>query len=147
MDSQQIPYKGSAPAISDVIGGQIQVEIDSLVPLAPQIKDGKLRALAVLSPSRTPDFPDVPTTAEVALPELVLYGYNAILAPVATPRPVIDKLNASVNQVLSDPDTIARGRTLGLRVGGGPPEQLKATMDKVTEIYAKVIKSANIRPD
>jgi tripartite-type tricarboxylate transporter receptor subunit TctC len=147
VDLTLVPYKGSAPAISDVIGGQIQVEIDSLVPLAPQIKDGKLRALAVLSPARTPDFPDVPTTAEVALPELVLYGYNAILAPVATPRPVVDKLNAAVNQVLRDPDTVARGRTLGLRIGGGPPEQLRQIMDKVTDIYAKVIKSANIKPD
>jgi tripartite-type tricarboxylate transporter receptor subunit TctC len=147
VDLVLVPYKGSAPAISDVIGGQIQIEIDSQVPLAPQIKDGKLRALAVLAATRTPDLPEVPTTAEVGLPDLVLYGYNAMLAPVATPRPIIDKLNAAVNQVLADPDTIARGRTLGLRLGGGPPEQLKQTMDKVTEIYAKVIKSANIKTE
>ena len=87
------------------------------------------------------------STAEVGLPDLVIYGYTAILAASATPRPIIDKLNAAVNQVLADPDTIARGRTLGLRIGGGPPEQLKATMDKVTAIYARVIKSANIKPD
>jgi tripartite-type tricarboxylate transporter receptor subunit TctC len=128
VDLVLVPYKGSAPAISDVIGGQVQAGIDSLVPLAPQVKDGKLRALAVLAAIRTP-------------------GYNAILAPAATPRPVIDKLNAAVNQVLADPDTIARGRVLGLRIGGGPPQQLKQVMDKVTEIYAKVIKSANIKPD
>ena len=77
----------------------------------------------------------------------MIYGYNAILAPAATPRPVIDKLNAAVNEVLRDPDTIARGRTLGLRIGGGPPEQLNEIMAKVTQIYAKVIKSANIKPD
>jgi tripartite-type tricarboxylate transporter receptor subunit TctC len=142
-----IPYKGSPPAISDVIGGQVQAGIDSLVPLAPQVKDGKLRALAVLATTRAPDLPDVPTTAEVGLPDVVIYGYNAILVPAATPRPVIDKLNAAVNQVLRDPDTIARGRTLGLRIGGGPPEQLKEIMAKVTQIYAKVIKSANIKPD
>ena len=81
------------------------------------------------------------------MPDVVIYGYNAILAPSATPRPIINKLNAAVNQVLADVDTIARWRTLGLRIGGGPPEQLKQTMDKVTEIYAKVIKSANIKPD
>jgi tripartite-type tricarboxylate transporter receptor subunit TctC len=147
VDLVLVPYKGSAPAISDVIGGQVQAGIDSLVPLAPQVKDGKLRALAVLAATRTPDLPDVPTTAEVGLPDVVIYGYNAILAPAATPRPVIDKLNAAVNQVLADPDTIARGRVLGLRIGGGPPQQLKQIMDKVTEIYAKVIKSANIKPD
>jgi tripartite-type tricarboxylate transporter receptor subunit TctC len=120
--------------------------IDSLVPLAPQVKDGKLRALAVLAQTRTPDLPDVPTTAEVGLPDVVIYGYNAILAPAATPRAVVDRLNTAVNQVLADPDMIARGRTLGLRLGGGPSEMLKQTMDKVTEIYAKVIKSANIKP-
>jgi len=147
VDLVLVPYKGSAPAISDVIGGQVQAGIDSLVPLAPQVKDGKLRALAVLAAIRTPDLPDVPTTAEVGLPDVVIYGYNAILAPAATPRPVIDKLNAAVNQVLADPDTIARGRVLGLRIGGGPPQQLKQIMDKVTGIYAKVIKSANIKPD
>jgi tripartite-type tricarboxylate transporter receptor subunit TctC len=147
VDVTVVPYKGSAPAISDVVGGQIEVEIDSIVPLAPQIRDGKIRALAVLTATRTPDLPEVPTTAEAGLPELVLYGYNAILATSATPRPIINRINAAVNEVLVDPDTIARGRTLGLRIGGGPPEQLKNLMDKVTEIYAKVIKSANIKPE
>ena len=75
------------------------------------------------------------------------YDLDRDLAPAATPRPVIDKLNAAVNEVLRDPDTIARGRTLGLRIGGGPPEQLNEIMAKVTQIYAKVIKSANIKPD
>lgn len=147
VDITLVPYKGSAPAISDVVGGQIDIEIDSIVPLAPQIRDGKIRALAVLTTTRTPELPEVPTTAEVGLPELVLYSYNAILAASATPRPIIDKINAAVNEVLADPDTIARGRTLGLRIGGGPPEQLRQIMDKVTEIYAKVIKSANIKPE
>jgi tripartite-type tricarboxylate transporter receptor subunit TctC len=146
-DVTVVPYKGSAPAISDVVGGQIEVEIDSIVPLAPQIRDGKIRALAVLTATRTPDLPEVPTTAEAGLPELVLYGYNAILATSATPRLIINRINAAVNEVLVDPDTIARGRTLGLRIGGGPPEQLKDIMNKVTEIYAKVIKSANIKPE
>jgi tripartite-type tricarboxylate transporter receptor subunit TctC len=147
IDVTVVPYKGSAPAISDVVGGQIDVEIDSIVPLAPQIRDGKIRALAVLTATRTPDLPDVPTTAEAGLPELVLYGYNAIVATSATPRPIIRTINTAVNEVLVDPDTIARGRTLGLRIGGGPPEQLKDIMDKVTKIYAKVIKSANIKPE
>ncbi len=147
IDLTLVPYKGSAPAISDVVGGQIDVEIDSIVPLAPQIRDGKIRALAVLAATRTPDLPEVPTTAEVGLPDVVIYGYNAILAASATPRPIIDKINTAVNQVLADPDTVARGRTLGLRIGGGPPEPLRQILDKVTEIYAKVIRSANIKPE
>ncbi len=147
IDVAMIPYKGSAPAISDVIGGQVQAGIDSLVPLAPQVKDGKLLALAVLAATRTPDLPDVPTTAEVGFPDVVIYGYNAILVAAATPRPIIDRLNAAVNDVLGDPDTIARGRTLGLRIGGGTPEQLKRIMDQATQIYARVIKTANIKVD
>src|SRR5215475_2095089 len=147
IDVTVVPYKGSTPDISDGVGGQIEVEIDRIIPLAPQIRDGRIRALAVLTETRTPDLPAVPTTAEAGLPDLVLYGYNAILATSATPRPIINKINAAVNEVLVDPDTIARGRTLDLRIGGGPPEQLKAIMDKVTEIYAKVIKSANIKPE
>jgi tripartite-type tricarboxylate transporter receptor subunit TctC len=142
-----VPYKGSAPAITDVLAGQVNAGIDSLVALAPHVRDGKLRALAVLSTTRTPDFPDVPTTAEAGLPDVVIYGYNAILAPGGTPRPIVDKLNAAVNEVLTQPDTIARGRTLGLRIGGGSPEVLKQTIDKVTDIYARVIKSANIQPE
>jgi tripartite-type tricarboxylate transporter receptor subunit TctC len=147
IDLTLVPYKGSAPAISDVVGGQIDVEIDSIVPLAPQIKDGKIRALAVLAATRTPDLPEVPTTAEAGLPDVVLYGYNAILAASATPRPIVERINGAVNEVLADPDIVARGRTLGLRIGGGPPEQLRHIMDKVTEIYAKVVKSANIKPE
>jgi len=147
VDLTLVPYKGSAPAISDVVGGQIEIEVDSIVPLSPQIRDGRIRALAVLAATRTPDLPDVPTTAEVGLPDVVIYGYNAILAPGGTPRPIIDKVNAAVNDVLAQPDIIARGRTLGLRIGGGSPEVLKQTIDKVTEIYARVIKSANIKPE
>ena len=142
-----VPYKGSPPAIADVLGGQVQAGIDSLVPLAPHVKAGKLRALAVMSVARTPDLPDLPTTAEAGLPELVIYGYNAIMAPGGTPRPIVDKVNAAVNEILAEPDTIARARVLGLRLGGGSPEVLKQTIDKVTDIYARVIKSANIKPE
>jgi tripartite-type tricarboxylate transporter receptor subunit TctC len=91
--------------------------------------------------------PDVPTTAEVGLPDVVIYGCNAILAPAATPPADHRQAQCNRDQVLADADTIARGRTLELRLGGDPPEQFKQTMDKVTEIYAKVIKSANIKPD
>src|SRR5262249_40656287 len=96
VDLTLVPYKGSAPAISHVVGGQIDIEVDSIVPRSPQIKDGKIRALAVLAATRTPDLPEVPTTAEVGLPDVVIYGYNALLAASATPRPIVEKLNAAV---------------------------------------------------
>jgi tripartite-type tricarboxylate transporter receptor subunit TctC len=142
-----IPYRGSPPAIADLLGGQVDIGIDSLSPLASHVKAGKLRALAVLSAVRTPDFPDVPTTAEVALPDVVMYAYNALLAPSATPRPVIDKLNAAVNAILQQPDTIAQARVTGLKLYGGTPERLGEVIDGVSGTYARVIKSANIKPE
>jgi tripartite-type tricarboxylate transporter receptor subunit TctC len=145
IDLLMVPYKGSPPAINDVIAGQVSIGIDSLVPLAPQVKAGRLRALAVLSPSRTPDLPDVPSSAEAGLPDVVIFNYNALLAPAGTPRPVIEKLNAAVNAVLVQPDTIAQAQKLGLRLGGGPPDKLKATIARVSEVYARVAKVADIK--
>jgi tripartite-type tricarboxylate transporter receptor subunit TctC len=147
VDLLMVPYKGSPPAITDVIAGQVPIGIDSLVPLAPQVKAGRLRALAVLSATRTPDLPDVPTSAEAGFPEVVVYGYNALLAPANTPQAVIAKINAAVNDVLTQPDTIAQAQKLGLRLGGGPPDKLKETIDTVTALYAKVAKTADIKPE
>jgi tripartite-type tricarboxylate transporter receptor subunit TctC len=147
VDLLMVPYKGSPPAITDVIAGQVPIGIDSLVPLAPQVKAGRLRALAVLSTTRAPDLPDVPTTAEAGLPDVVMYGYNALLAPAGTPRAVIEKINAAINDILIQPDTIAQAQKLGLRLGGGPPEKLKETIDSVTATYARVVKAANIKPE
>jgi tripartite-type tricarboxylate transporter receptor subunit TctC len=147
VDFLMIPYKGSPPAITDVIAGQVPVGIDSLVPLAPQVKAGRLRPLAVLSTSRTPDLPDVPSSAEAGLPDVVIYNYNALLAPAGTPAAVIEKINAAVNDILVQPDTIEQAQKLGLRLGGGPPEKLKATIDKVADVYARVAKVADIKQE
>jgi tripartite-type tricarboxylate transporter receptor subunit TctC len=147
IDLLMVPYKGSPPAINDVIAGQVSIGIDSLVPLAPQVKAGRLRALAVLSTSRSPDLPDVPTSPEAGLPDVVIFNYNALLAPAGTPRPVIEKLNAAVNAVLFQPDTIAQAQKLGLRLGGGPPDKLKATIAHVSEVYARIAKAADIKPE
>jgi tripartite-type tricarboxylate transporter receptor subunit TctC len=147
VDLLMVPYKGSPPAITDVIAGQVPIGIDSLVPLAPQVKAGRLRALAVLSTTRTPDLPDVPTTAEAGLPDVIMYGYNALLAPTGTPRPIIEKINAVINDILVQPDTVAQAQKLGLRLGGGPPNRLAETIDSVTAIYARVAKAANIKPE
>jgi tripartite-type tricarboxylate transporter receptor subunit TctC len=147
IDLLMVPYKGSPPAINDVIAGQVSIGIDSLVPLAPQVKAGRLRALAVLSAFRSPYLPDVPTSAEAGLPDVVIFNYNALLAPAGTPGPVIEKLNAAVNAVLVQPDTIAQAQKLGLHLGGGPPEKLKATIARVSGVYARVAKAADIKPE
>ena len=111
------------------------------------MKAGRLRALAVLSTFRSPDLPDVPTSAEAGVPDVIIFNYNALLAPAGTPQPVIEKLNAVVNAVLAQPDTIAQAQKLGLRLGGGPPDKLKATIARVGEVYAHIAKTADIKPE
>jgi tripartite-type tricarboxylate transporter receptor subunit TctC len=147
VDVLMVPYKGSPPAITDVISGQVPVGIDSLVPLAPQVKAGRLRALAVLSTARSPDLPDVPTSAEAGLPDVIIYNYNCLLVPAGTPAAVIDKLNTAINAILLQPDTIAQAQKLGLRLGGGPPARLKETIDTVSDVYARVAKIADIKKE
>jgi tripartite-type tricarboxylate transporter receptor subunit TctC len=144
---QIIVYKGSAQAAMDVVAGHVPVSFDSLVALGPHVKSGALRALAILSTTRSPDFPDLPTTPELGMPEAVMYGYIGVMAPGKTPRAIIDRLNAEINKILKQEDTIAQARQAGLRLVGGTPEHLRAVMDKTTEVYGHVIRSANIKPE
>jgi tripartite-type tricarboxylate transporter receptor subunit TctC len=145
---QLVFYKGSSQSVMDVVAGHVPVSFDSLVALAPQIKSGSLRALAVLSSTRAPDLPDTPTTAEAGMPpDVVMHGYIGVMAPAGTPRPIIDQLNAAIEKILKEPDTIENARKSGLRLAGGSPEQFRAVMDKTTEVYAHVIKAANIKSE
>ncbi len=146
IDLLMVPYTGTAPAMNDVLAGHVSVIIDNLVPLAPQVKAGQLRALAVLSATRAPDLPDVPTAAEAGLPDVMVYAYNALLAPAGTPSEIVAKLNAAINEILVQSDVIERARLLGIRLGGGTPDQAQQIIDNVTGIYARVIKAANIKP-
>src|SRR5206468_2771389 len=96
-----IPYKGSAPALQDLLAGQVQMMFDNLPPSLPQIKGGKLRALAVTSATRAPALPDVPTLAESGLPGFEASSWFGILAPAGTPAPIVAKLNAEIAKYLA----------------------------------------------
>ncbi len=113
LQSVHIPYKGSAPAITDLLGGQVQAMIDQLSTSLPYIRDGKFRAVAQLGKTRSPLLPDVPTLAEQGFPNVDAAVYTAVFAPAGVPKEIINKLTLALSQVLKDPALIARYRDMG----------------------------------
>src|SRR6185503_18625850 len=103
-----VPYKGSAPAVSDTIGGQTQFMFPSLFTAYPHVKSGKLRALAVAQPKRSKAMPDVPTLKEAGVDGVDVTQWYAIFAPAKTPKPIVDKINKALNVVLADKDVVKR---------------------------------------
>ena len=102
IDIVHVPYRGSAPALTDVVAGRVEVSSDNLPPVQPYVEAGKLRALAVTTTKRWPELPDVPTVAEAGVPGYEASAWFTIAAPAKTPRDIIDKMNASVNTYMSD---------------------------------------------
>ena len=135
-----VPYKGTGPALTDLIGGHVSMYFSSLPSAVGLVNDGKVRALAVTGTKRSRVFPDVPTVAEAALP-----GYEAalrygIVAPAGTPRPIVDKLNAALRQGLADPDTIARMARDGTESVPSSPEEYAADIDREERKWSEVVK-------
>lgn len=147
VDMVHIPYKGSGPAIQDVIGGQVPMMFDTSVVAGPHIEGGRLRALAVTSAKRAAAFPNVPTVAESGVPGYDVVSWQAIFAPAGTPKPIVDRLHAEVARILKEPDVQERFAKLGLDPSGMAPAELAAFQKAEIEKWAKVIKAANIRID
>ncbi len=142
-----VPYKGSGPAIQDVLSGQVQVFITTPPSVMGHVQTGKLKALAVTSKTRHPMMPEVPTTAEAGLPGFELEAWVGLFAPAGTPPDVIAKLSESVKKVLELPETKKRAETLGIEPRYLGPEALAALVKKDTEYWGKVIKARNIKAD
>ena len=147
VDMTHVPYKGSAPALTDLIGGQVQVMFDNLPSALPQIKGGKLRAIAVTSLKRAPVLPDVPTIAESGLPGFEASSWFGVLAPAGTPAPVVARLNAEVNKWLQSPEAREQLLAQGAVAAGGTPEQFAAHIRAETEKWAKVVKASGAKVD
>jgi tripartite-type tricarboxylate transporter receptor subunit TctC len=142
-----IPYRGSGPALVDLIGGQTQLSFDTMPSVIGQIQSGKVRALAVTGAKRSPLLPNVPTMAEAGLPALQVSAWYGLYAPAATPKPVQDRLFKEVNAILAMPDTIKK-----LEAAGAEPGRLTqaAFADfQVNEYkrFGKLIKDANLKVD
>ena len=141
-----IPYKGSMPALQDVMGGQIQSMFEQVPTTISQIKAGRLRALGVTSKARAPSLPDVPPIADV-VPGYESTAWFAVAAPAKTPAAILQKLNADLNAMLVDPKIVARFKELGISPVGGSTDFAVKYFASETEKWNRVIKSAGIRAD
>ena len=147
VDMVHVPYKGSGPAIQDVLAGQVQVFISTPPSVMQHVQSGKLKGLAVTGKNRHPGMPNVPTTAEAGLPSFQLESWVALYAPAGTPAPVIAKLTNSVKQSLALPEIKERADIAGVELRYLNPTQTDALLKKEIPFWGKAIKSANITLD
>jgi tripartite-type tricarboxylate transporter receptor subunit TctC len=138
-----VPYKGSAPMLTDLLGGQVQVTFDNLPASIAHIKAGKLRALAVTTATRSPELPDVPTVAET-VPGYEASAFFGLGVPKGTPKEIVDLLNKEVNLALKDPGIMAKLKDLGgISIGGTPADFGKVIADETAK-WEKVVHAANL---
>ena len=142
-----IPYKGGGPAMTDVIGGQVPALWVSIPAAAQFVKTGKVKALAVSTVKRSAGFPNVPTMQEAGVPDFEVDSWFAMFVPAKTPRPVIDRLNKALNEVLADPEIRERLLAQGAEAVGGTPEKLGQIVAAEIPKWTKLAKDANIKPD
>jgi len=142
---QMIPYKGGAQALTDLIGGQVQMSMQAPITVTHHIKSGRLRGIAVTGEARSAVLPDIPTMAEAGLPGVETHTWQGILAPAGTPKEIVDKLSAEVRKILALPEITARLAGQGVNPLPTTPEQFTALMRADTAKIANVIKAANIK--
>jgi tripartite-type tricarboxylate transporter receptor subunit TctC len=146
VDMTHIPYKGNAPAITDLIGGQTQVMFATMPTVLPYVKTDKLKALAVIGSSRASSLPDVPTVAET-LPGFDVSNWIGIFAPAGTPKPIISKLNTEIIKIMQQPAVQKRLETEGAKFKPMTPEAFGAFQKNEALKWAKTIKDSGIKPE
>jgi tripartite-type tricarboxylate transporter receptor subunit TctC len=143
IDIRHVPYRGSVPAMLDVIANHVPFMIMDLEPALPQIKEGKVRVLGVTTPKRVAVTPDIPTLAESGLPGYELVAWQGLVAPAGTPRPIVDALAAQVARMLADPSTGARFATLAVEpMAGSTPDSFAAFIKTEVERWATIVKNS-----
>ena len=145
IDIVHVPYRGAAPAINDLLGQQVQMVFLDLPVILPQIQAGKLKPIALGARQRAPTAPDVPTTAEVGMPDLLIENWYGMIAPAGTPEQVVAEINRVANEAMNDPQVKQKLADQGLTVAGDTPEQFRAFIDSETKKWAKVMKDAGVK--
>jgi len=142
-----IPYKGSAPVVTDLIGGQVDVMFDNVPNVIQHVKAGRMKALAVSGPKRSPLAPDVPTVVEAGVPGYEVTVWFGLLAPAGTPRDIVLRLNTESAKIINSPEVSERFRRQGVEPATGTPEQFGSLVKSEVARWAKVIKDAGIKAD
>ncbi|QCJ00047.1 Bug family tripartite tricarboxylate transporter substrate binding protein [Agrobacterium larrymoorei] len=146
VDMQHVPYKGSGPALNDLLGNQISIMFDNLPSSSGHIKSGTLKALGVTTAERASSFPDVPTIAET-VPGYETYTWNALFAPAGTPDEAVNKLNEAAKKALADPGVAGRMAEFSAKIVASSPEELKTHVSEEIAKWAPVVKDANVQMD
>jgi tripartite-type tricarboxylate transporter receptor subunit TctC len=147
VDMVHVPYKGSAPVLTDLIAGQVQMYFDAASFLLPHVESGKLRVLAVADERRLPQLPDTPTTVEAGFGKLQASYWVGILVPAGTPAPIVDRLNAAINEVMTSKAMEETLTKLTARARPGTPADFAAFMAAESKKWSETINAANIRAD
>ena len=142
-----VPYKGSGQALTDLMGGQVQLHFDQITSAASHIQGGKLKALLVTAPTRVKMLPDIPTAAEAGYPAFEATNVTGLIAPAGTPRDVIDKLNAAVQKAIALPAIREKFAGIGAEATGGTPEQFSAYIRDDLSKWTRIVKDANVKVD
>jgi tripartite-type tricarboxylate transporter receptor subunit TctC len=148
-DITSVPYRGGAPAVTDLLGGRIDMNFGTTATLLPLIQQGKVRALAVTGVKRSPDLPDVPTMIESGFPKVSFNpdNWTAISAPAGTPRPVIDRLYVAINESLRSPELVASFAKFGFEAMVKPQGDLEAFMTSEAQRWPAIVYAAGLRPE
>jgi tripartite-type tricarboxylate transporter receptor subunit TctC len=144
IDIVHVPYRGAAPAINDLLGQQVQMTFLDLPVVLPHIKAGTLRPIALGAPERAPTAPDVPTTAEVGMPDLLIENWYGMIAPGKTPPAIVAALNRIANEAMADPSVKQKLADQGLTLAGDTPEHFRGFIEAETRKWAKVMKEAGV---
>ena len=146
-DIVHIPYKGGAPAIADLIAGNVELMFESTNSIAPHVRAGRVRALAVTGLKRSISLPEVPTLVEAGVPGYEVNAWSGVIAPAGLPRPILDKLNKAINAAIVAPETQQRFEQLGSEGGGGTPEEFAELIRRDSAKWADVVKRSGAQID
>ena len=147
IDMAHVPYRGAAPAVTDILGGQVELMMADVPVVMPFIKDGKLKALAVTSAKRIPVLPQAPTTAEAGLPKVEVYDWYGMLAPAGTPKPIVERMHEAVAQALRSPELKKTFAEQGVDVVASRPEEFGPFIFAETARWGALARSVGAKLD